>query len=182
MPPPHFTEAQAFAKQICADLRRFADNLEQIPAEHMDTRLLEDGNTPSSLTHHIIGNAGASILGIARERPDEFLREGGTPERLAQMVRDFATEVEEALLATTPEWWNQTLVPPLVSKRSGVVPQPVSHRVPLYFTLGHLAEHLGELFFIKDTLAQREGRYESKNPGAMPASPGRPPVTVPSDV
>ncbi len=163
MPPadPPVHERDVFATRLRAVFERLAENVEAIPTAELDTRVLADGNTPAVLVAHVLGSARASVLGIGcgieveRNRADEFAAEGGTPAGLGAALRAFLQEAERALAGTPDGYLDQVVTPP--QAWLGLVPQqPMARRAAILSSIAHASEHLGELMFIKDTLAARD--------------------------
>lgn len=157
-PPVH--ERDVFAHRIRLVFDRLAENVEAFPPSEVDVRVLADGNTAAVLTAHVLGSARASILGIGcgmdveRDRVEEFQASGGSPESLGGAFRDFADEAERALAATPQGYLDEVVTPP--QAWLGLVPQqPMVRRAAILSAIAHASEHLGELMFIKDTLAAR---------------------------
>lgn len=157
-PPVH--ERDVFAHRIRLVFERLAENVEAIPAGEVDTRVLADGNTPAVIVAHVLGAARASILGIGcgvevqRDRVEEFATTGGTPADLGASLRAFVDEADHALAATPDGFFDQVTTPP--QAWLGLVPQqPMARRAAILSSIAHASEHLGELMFIKGTLASR---------------------------
>lgn len=159
-PTPPVTERDVFAQRVRAVFERLAENVEAIPPSEVDTKVLADGNTPAVIVAHVLGSGRASILGIGsgvdveRDRVQEFATSGGTPQSLGASLRAFVEEAERALVATPDGFFDEVITPP--QAWLGLVPQqPMVRRAAILSSIAHASEHLGELMFIKDTLAAR---------------------------
>jgi hypothetical protein len=162
-PTPPVAERDVFAQRLRMVVDRLAETVEAIPAQHVDERVLSDGNTPAIITTHVCASARAAVLGIGcgqqveRNRVDEFTAAGGTPESLGAAFRALADETERALLATRDGQFDEVTTPP--QAWLGLVPQqPMARRAAVLSAIAHASEHLGELMFIKDTFAVRDAR------------------------
>jgi len=161
-PTPPVAERDVFAHRLRAVFERLAEHVEAIPPSEVDTKVLADGNTPAVIVAHVLGSARGAVLGIGcgveveRDRVQEFATSGGAPERLGASLRAFVDEAERALAATPDGFFDEVTTPPqawlgLASQ------QPMARRAALLSAVAHASEHLGELMFIKDTLAARQG-------------------------
>lgn len=155
-PLPPSSELETYAHRLRFVLEKLARAAEELPPDRIDTKVLPEGNSPAALTAHVVASVRGYAIGIGtarpeitRDRPAEFTTAGGTPASLAADYRALADEIDDALARLDPARLDETLVPDQAVFGQGE-PEEMSRRQAIVAAIGHAAEHLGELQFIKD--------------------------------
>ncbi len=155
-------ERQNFVARYTGLLERFAEVIESIPDDRVDTRVIETGSTPAMIVSHMVGSVSGSVLGIAcgkdvyRNREEEFQAAGMTAAELGAKIRELSSDITETLGNAAAPPLDEVVTPPQ-SLLGLQPPREMARREPVAHALAHAGEHLGELLLIRDLMAKEAG-------------------------